>query len=140
MKNFFLILFFPLLLVAFKWEYTHDFVLKKDEVGQINIIKRDDSAVRVLLLRWTLYQNSRLVLLAKYDGFPTQYIIQKKYKRNSIKINLRGDYTKGSKRCYLILTFKSFDDAKKSALLKASIADPQKRIEIQFIDPKKSKG
>ena len=140
MKKLFVLLFLPLVLVAFKWEYTHDFILKKDEVGQINVIKRKDSTVRVLLLRWTLYQNGRLVVLAKYDGFPTQYIIQKEYKRNSIKITLRDDYNVGSKRCYLILTFKTFDDAKKRALIRASITDPQKRIEIKFVDPKKSKG
>ncbi len=129
-----------MLLLAFKWEYTHDFVLKKDEIGQIKVIKRVDSTVRILTLRWTLYQNERLVILAKYDGFPTQYIIQKEYKRNSIKITLRDDYSEAAKRCYLILTFKDFNDTKKSALIGAFITDPQKRIEIQFIDPKKSKG
>ena len=140
MRKLFLILLFPLLLSAFKWDYTHDFILKKDEVSEIKVLKRGDTTERILLLRWTLYTNGRLVLLAKYDGFPRQYILQKEYKRNSIKINLRDDYIEGSKRCYLILTFNSFDDTKKSALLKASILDPQKRIEIEFIDPKKSKG
>ncbi len=140
MKKLLIVLFLPVLLLAFKWEYRHNFILKKDEIGQINVIKRVDSTVRVLKFRWTLYQNGRLVVLAKYDGFPTQYIIQKEYKRNSIKITLRDDYTEGSKRCYLILSFKTFNDSKKTALIGAFVTDPQKRIEIQFIDPKKSKG
>lgn len=140
MKNLFLILFLPILLVAFEWEYKHEFVLKKDEFGQIKVLKREDSTLRKLTLKWTLYQNDRLVLLVKYGGFPTQYIIQKKYKRNSIKITLRDDYSVAAKRCYLILTFKNFDNVKKSALLEAFITDPLKRIEIEFIDPKKSKG
>ena len=140
MKKLFVILLLPLLLVAFKWGYTHDFILKKDQLGQIKVIKRVDSSVRILALRWTLYQNGRLVVLANYDGFPSQYIIQKEYKRNSIKITLRDDYAEGSKRSYLILTFKDFNDKNRTALIKAFVTDPQKRLEIEFIDPKKSKG
>jgi len=140
MKKLFLALLLPLFVFAFKWEYTHDFVLKKDELGLIEVIKREDSKKRVLSVRWTLYQNERLVLLVKYDGFPTQYIIQKEYKRNSIKITLRDDYSEGSKRCYLILKFEDFHEDKKTALIQAFVTDPKKRIEIQFIDPKKSKG
>ena len=140
MKKFFLILLLPSLLVAFKWDDTHDFILKKDQFGKIKVIKRADSSVRILALRWTLYQNGRLVVLANYDGFPTQYIIQKEYKRNSIKITLRDDYAEGSKRAYLILAFKDFNDKNMTALIKAFVTDPQKSLEIEFIDPKKSKG
>ncbi len=140
MKKLFLALLLPLSIFAFKWEYTHDFILKKDEVGMIEVIKREDSTKRVLSLRWTLFENERLVLLVKYDGFPTQYILQKEYKRNSIKITLRDDYSEGSKRCFLIIKFDNFESDKKRALIKAFITDPNKRIEIQFINPKKSKG
>jgi hypothetical protein len=130
----------PLLLSAFSWDYSHDFVLKKDKVATIEVIKREDRSKRVLTMRWTLFENERLVLLVKYDGFPTQYVVQKKYKRNSIKIALRDDYHEGSKRAIMIVTFKAFDDAKKTALLKVSVSDPNKRIEITFIDPEKNKG
>lgn len=140
MKKLFLALLLPLSVFAFKWEYTHDFVLKKDEVGMIEVIKREDSTKRVLHVRWTLHQNERLVVLVKYDGFPTQYILQKEYKRNSIRITLRDDYSEGSKRCFLILKFDDFNEDKKTALIQAFVTDPKKRIEIQFIDPKKSKG
>ena len=140
MKNLLLVLLFPLSVSAFKWEYTHDFILKKDELGVVEVIKREDSTKRLLSLRWTLYENERLVLLVKYDGFPRQYIIQKEYKRNSIRITLRDDYSEESKRSFLILKFDDFKHDKKRALIKAFIADPIKRIEIKFINPKKSKG
>ena len=140
MKKLFLALLLPLHIFAFKWEYAHDFVLKKDEVGVIEVLKREDTKKRALNVRWTLHQNERLVVLVNYDGFPTQYILQKVYKRNSIRITLRDDYSEGSKRCFLILKFDDFKEDKKTALIKAFVHDPKKRIEIKFIDSKKSKG
>ena len=140
MKILFLLFFLPLLLWSFTWDYSHDFILKKDKVATIVVVKREDSSQRELTLRWTLFHNKRLVLLVKYDGFPTQYIIQKEYKRNSIRIALRDDYSEGSQRSFLLLKFKDFDESKKSALIQAFILDIKKRVEIKFIDPKKSKG
>ncbi len=140
MKKLFLALFLPTFIFAFKWDYAHDFVLKKDEVGVVEVTKREDRTKRLLELRWTLFTNERLVLLVKYDGFPTQYILQKEYKRNSIKITLRDDYHDAFNRAFLVLKFDDFDEAKKRADLKLFITDAKKRVEIKFIDPKKSKG
>ena len=134
-----LIVLLPLFAYAFSWDYSHDFVVKKDEVAVVSVIKREDRSKRLLTLRWTLFQNERLVLLVKYDGFPTQYILQKKYKRNSIKIGLRDDYHDGFKRAIMIVTFKDFNSDKKMAVLQASIYDPQKRFEFEFTDPKRKK-
>jgi len=140
MKKLFITLFLPSIIWAFSWDYTHDFVLKKDEVATIEVLKREDSSKRILTLRWTLYQNKRLVTLISYDGFPTQHILQKEYKRNSIKIALRDDYYDVSKRCYLIVKFYDFDESNKTATMKVSIRDPKKRIEIKFSDLNTSKG
>ena len=136
-KKFFLLLFFSSLLCAFQWDYSHDFFLKKDEVGVIEVTKREDQSKRLLHLRWTLFENKRLVVLVKYDDFPTQYVLQKEYKRNSIKITLRDDYSDSFKRTFLIIKFDDFATKKKTAHLKVSIADPKKIVEIKFIDPKK---
>ncbi len=124
-------------LYGFSWDYMHSFTLKKDKIAYIKVLKRDDSSERLLQFRWTLYQNKRLVLLVKYDDFPSQYILQKEYKRNSIKIALRDDYHDGFKRAYLVLTFAKFDDAKREAVIDAFVADPKKRVEIEFIDSNK---
>ncbi len=140
MNKLFLSLLLIVSLSAFEWDYQHEFLLGKDEFATVEVIKREDQSKRVLQFRWTLYQNDRLVVLVNYDGFPTQYVLQKKYKRNSIKIPLRDDYLIGSHRSYMILNFSAFNDAKKSALLKTFIVDPKKRIEIKFIDSNTSKG
>ena len=76
----------------------------------------------------------------KYDGHPMQYILQKRYKRNSIKIALRDDYKDAFKRSYFFLKFSKFDEKKKEALLKVSIHDPEKRSNIVFVDVNSSKG
>jgi hypothetical protein len=135
MSKIFLALVFPILLFGFKWDYTHEFTLKKDQVAKIKVTKRSDKSVQWIEFRWTLYTNDRLILLTKYDSFPNQYTLQHKYKRNSIKIDLRDDYGDGFKRAYMILTFKDFGSSK--ATLITDITDPKKSIEIEFVDPKK---
>ena len=138
MKKLLLLLGAPLFLVAFSWDYSHDFVLKKDETARIIVSERRDiTRKRELSFRWTLFQNKRLVLLVKYGGNPMQFVLQQVYKRNSIKINLRDDYHDGFNRSYVMLTFKRFDEGNQTALLKTSISDPKKRIEIRFEDFKK---
>jgi hypothetical protein len=135
MSRFLLSLLIPFYLFGFSWDYTHEFSLKKDEVGVVRVTNRYDESVRDILIHWTLYVDKRLVLLIKYDSFPTQYIIKKEYKRNSIKIDLRDDYKNPFTRSYLLLTFKDFRDEK--AILNVNVSDPKKRVRIDYYDPKK---
>jgi hypothetical protein len=135
MSKLFLALFFPIFAFSFSWDYTHEFNLKKDEVAKIKVLKREDSSVRFIDLRWTLYRDDTLVLLVNYDGFPTQYILQQKHKRNSIKMYLQDDYVDGFKRAYLIVSFKDMN--LKKAKLVVNITDVKKVFKIEFIDPKK---
>jgi hypothetical protein len=115
---------------SFKFDYQKDFDLKKDEIASIKITKRANKDSQNLNFRWTLYSDDKLVLLVKYDNFPTQYLLQKEYKRNSIKIYLRDDYLKSFKRAYLILQFVDFKD--KRAHIKALISDPSRELDIEF--------
>lgn len=134
--------FLPLFLLAtqlfafqFKYEYKHTFVLKKDEVATINIVKKEGKDKQSIYFRWTLFANDRLVLLLNYDSFPRQYILQKRYKRDRVRIYLRDDYKNIYDRSYLVLKFREFD--KKSAKIEADISDKEKVLDIKFIDPKK---
>ena len=132
--------FLPLFLLAtqlfaFKYEYKHTFILKKDEVATINIVKKEGKDKQSIYFRWTLFANDRLVLLLNYDSFPRQYILQKRYKRDRVRIYLRDDYKNIYDRSYLVLKFREFD--KKSAKIEADISDKEKVLDIKFIDPKK---
>ncbi len=133
-------LYLPFVLLAGSADLTHDFILKKEGLANVEVIEKEDQSKRILSFRWTLFQNERLVLLVKYDGHPMQYILQKRYKRNSIKIALRDDYKDAFKRSYFFLKFSKFDEKKKEALLKVSIHDPEKRSNIVFVDVNSSKG
>ncbi len=133
MSRFILLLIIPLLLVAFKWDYLHKFNLSKDDVAIIKVIDRKDKSVQDLRFRWTLFTNEGLILLVKYDGFPTQYTLEKKYKQNSIKIELRDDYKDSLNRSYLLLRFKDFKSNK--AVIEAVVSDQTKSVDIEFIDP-----
>ena len=119
------------------WDYRHTFELKKDEIATISIIKKGYKNQSELegkfKFRWTLYQNRLLVVLADYEGHPTQHVLEKLYKRDSLTFNLLGDYEQRNQRVILKLLFADF--AKDSATIDALIYDPKKRIEVQFIDP-----
>jgi hypothetical protein len=123
-----------------KFDYTHTFSLKKDEVAKISVIKKDyktsprkESEVS---FRWTLFHNHLLVLLVSYEGFTTQYVLEKRYKRDSVSIWLMGDYERVGERVFLALKFSDFKDDKKIAILDVMIYNPKKRVEVRFINPK----
>ncbi len=121
------------------WDYTHTFKLKKDEIATISVIKKEyenqSKLEGLLTFRWTLFHNEHLVLLINYEGHPTQHVLQKIYKRDAVTINLLGDYKQINQRVLLKLKFSDF--SKDIATLDALIYDPKKRIEVQFIDPKR---
>jgi len=123
------------------WNYRHTFELKKDEIGTISIVKKEYKNQSELKgkfkFRWTLYQNKLLVVLADYEGHPTQHVLEKLYKRDSLTFNLLGDYEQRNQRVILKLQFRKF--GKEKATMEALIYDPKKRIEVKFIDPVRNK-
>ena len=136
----------PFILMTFlfggmeNFDFTHLFVLKKDQTAVVEIIKdypRTFEHEGVLRFRWTLYHNKRLVLLVDYEGFKTQYILETKYGRNTIKLFLTGDYPRVDKRPFMLLSFSEFDVKTKRAKLLAEFADPEKRLEIKIKKPEK---
>jgi len=135
MSRTFFLLFFTVSLFAKNsfFDYTYSYVLQKDQVAKIDIkkdylpTKKQDGKLE---FRWTLYKAGKLVLLVNYEGHPTQYLLEKRYKRNSVKISLVGDYPTVSKEAFAIIRFDSFKN--KKANLYVMIRDPQKRMEVRF--------
>ncbi len=112
----------------------HLFLLAKDQIGSIEIKERSDNLLEKATLRWTLYTNERLILLVNYASYPSQYTLQQRYKRNSIKIELRDDYGDRYARSFLRVRFLGFEG--KRAKLKVSLHDPKKRFGVKYIDPR----
>ncbi len=129
------VLFVLLLLLSQGWAVSeHFFLLAKDQVAGIELKEREDGLIERVSLRWTLYTNDRLVLLVNNASYPSQYILQQRYKRNSIKIELRDDYEDRYARSFLRVQFLDFKGRK--AKLKVSLYDPKKRFGIKYIDPR----
>ncbi len=129
------LLLFPILLWSESsfWSYTYSYTLKKDEVVNISIkkdylpTKKSDGKLK---FRWTLYSGKKLVLLVDYEGFKKQYLLESRYKRNTVKINLIGDFQGIKNQAFALIIFKKFKN--KKATLDVNIRDPKSRMEVRF--------
>ena len=125
-------------LFCMDWDYTHIFNLKKDEKARVKIFKNDRAKLSgELEFRWTLFVNEGLVLLVKYEGFPTQYVLYRRYQRDSVKILIDKKPQKEWLESYLLIKFQDFNLKRDIAVLKVFIKDPQKSINASFLDPKR---
>jgi len=132
-KLFLLLLPFLLCAKTSFWNYTYTYTIKKDEVVNIEIkkdylpTKKSDGKLN---LRWTLYSGEKLVLLVDYEGFKNQYLLEKRYKRDAIKINLIGDFRGIKNQAFALVVFRDFKN--KKATLDVKIRDPKHRLEVRF--------
>lgn len=130
-----------------EYEYEHKFILKKDELGLVLInhkeVTKKPTAENpnneyLLKLRWTLFTNNMLTLLVNYRGYPTQYVLEKKYPLESVVIPLLPDgQNKMISQTYARIVFTDFDQRNKEAILDIFIEDNQQRIEVEFKPKKK---
>jgi len=135
MSRFLSIFFITSILIAESsfWNYSYSYLLKKDQVARIVIKKDYLPSIKeegILKFRWTLYKANKLVLLVNYEGNPTQYLIEDKYRRNTIKIKLLGDYLSVSKEAFAIIRFNDFKN--KKASFDVLVRDPEHRLEVRF--------
>jgi len=125
------------------FQYEKIFKLNKDDIATISVIKKDYKTQSELdgklKFRWTLYKNDLLVLLVNYEGFATQHVLQRIYKRDTLSVSLMSDYERTQDRVFLVLKFSDYDEKKKIAMIEAKIRDPRSRVEVSFIDPKREK-
>jgi len=129
------------------YEYEHKFILKKDEPGLIFINRKEmtkkptaenPNNEYLLKLRWTLFTNNMLTLLVNYRGYPTQYVLEKKYPLESVIIPLLPDGdNRILSRTSAKIVFTDFDQRNKEAILDIFIEDNQQRIEVEFKPKKK---
>ena len=129
------------------FQYRHQFILKKDEIGSIFInrkevrkkaTKENPNNEYLLRFRWTLFANNSLIVLVNYRGHPTQYVLEKKYPLESILIPLlpEGENVINS-RVYTKIVFSDFNQSDKVAIFDIFIQDVNERITVEFKPIKK---
>ncbi len=136
------------LFAEIKYEYAHQFVLKKDELGMViinrkEVVKKTTADVindpYVMRFRWTLFANNQLFLLVNYRGHPYQYILNKSYPLESVSLPLLPEGIDQMNAKVLIkIVFNDFSQSNKEAVLDIFIEDNQERINVEF-KPNKTK-
>jgi hypothetical protein len=117
--------------------YEYSYRLKKDELAYVKIYKEYPSTKKkegVLEFRWSLFSANKLILLVDYEGFKTQYLLEKKHKRDSIRLDLVSDYYGVQNRAFATIKLSSFDEKKKLASMRVRVVDPKNRLKVEFID------
>lgn len=108
-------------------------------------LKKDQNAVysvqmgekqKWLLFRWTLLTNEGLVVLANYDGFPRQYVLERKYRQESFSIPLTDSGYGGMNVPSLLISWNDFDTAAKRATFGVLLSDDKSSVIIERQKPK----
>ncbi|WP_027327567.1 hypothetical protein [Helicobacter pametensis] len=99
------------------WSSEQEISLGKDQSHTLRLLV-DSNDLRELSLKWTLFVDGGLVLLAKYDSFHQHTILYQKSKKDAIRINLNAKSRRGVIPPYVAIFFKGYDQSKKSATLK----------------------
>jgi len=129
------------------FQYQHQFILKKDEIGSIFINRKEvrkkatkDNPNNEYLLRfrWTLFANNSLIVLLNYRGHPKQYVLEKKSPLESIIIPLLPDGEDViNSQVYAKIVFSDFNQSNKEAVFDIFIKDIGERILVEFKPIKK---
>jgi len=130
-----------------KYEYRHQFVLKKDELGFVHINRKEVTKKAtaenpmndyLLKLRWTLFANNQLFVLVNYRGYPYQYVLKKNYPLESVMSPLLPEgEDKMNAKVLIKIVFNDFNQSNREAILDIFIEDNQERIQVEF-KPKKN--
>lgn len=109
MRKFFAVLLLTNLLFAMPdgyWKFRDKFSLVQDQFVSYEI------SGKPFFMRWALYHNKGLVVHAKYDHFPYQYILYNDYKLNSFKMPLKVNTRAVPPEPHLLVIFDGFEDNK----------------------------
>jgi hypothetical protein len=82
--NKFFLFFLPFFLFAVPIIFPYTVSLKKDQVLKMDVYYLNRSYP--FEMRWTLYINDVITVLYKYDNFPRQVALQKKFSQDAFKV------------------------------------------------------
>lgn len=119
------------------FDYTYEFILKKDERASVQIKELGyENKVQNFDFYWTLFDNTNIIVHSKFRKYPRQFVMSLRRNLDWVSQTLIPDYTNPHiDRARLILEFSRYD--KGLATFKVYIEDKQKRLEVEFLDPRK---
>ncbi|WP_291951083.1 exporting protein [Campylobacter sp.] len=119
------------------FDYTHKFILKKDEKARVQIkeLQYPDETY-FFDFSWTLFDQTNIIVHSKYKKYPRQFVMSLRRNLNWVVQTLVPDYTNPHiDRARLILEFTNY--SKGEATFSVYIEDKDKRLEVKFLDPRK---
>ncbi|EAJ5673407.1 exporting protein [Campylobacter lari] len=133
-----LFLVFNFLKAEVFFDYTYKFTLSKDEKASVKIkeIHYPDE-IYYFDFSWTLFDQTNIIVHSKYKKYPRQFVMSLRRNLNWVDQTLVPDYKNSHiDRARLILEFSDFK--KGEAIFTVYIEDKDKKLEVEFLDPRKA--
>ncbi|AJD03338.1 hypothetical protein UPTC4110_0792 [Campylobacter lari CCUG 22395] len=120
------------------FDYTYKFTLSKDEKASVKIKEIDyPDEIYYFDFSWTLFDQTNIIVHSKYKKYPRQFVMSLRRNLNWVDQTLAPDYKNPHiDRARLILEFSDFK--KGEAIFTVYIEDKDKRLEVEFLDPRKA--
>ncbi|EGH4467312.1 exporting protein [Campylobacter lari] len=120
------------------FDYTYKFTLNKDEKASVKIKEIDyPDEIYYFDFSWTLFDQTNIIVHSKYKKYPRQFVMSLRRNLNWVDQTLVPDYKNPHiDRARLILEFSDFK--KGEAIFTVYIEDKDKRLEVEFLDPRKA--
>lgn len=119
------------------FEYKHEFKLKRNEIAKVIITDKETLKKYDFTFSWTLYDFTNIIIHSKYKRWPRQFVLSLRrnlaWATQTLVPNLRIAWEPSR----LILSFKGFDLAKKTASFLVLIEDKQNKVNAKFINTKR---
>lgn len=119
------------------FDYTYKFTLSKDEKASVKIKEIDyPDEIYYFDFSWTLFDQTNIIVHSRYKKYPRQFVMSLRRNLNWVDQTLVPDYKNPHiDRARLILEFSDFK--KGEAIFTIYIEDRDKRLEVEFLDPRK---
>ncbi|WP_257928231.1 exporting protein [Campylobacter lari] len=120
------------------FDYTYKFTLSKDEKASVKIKEIDyPDEIYYFDFSWTLFDQTNIIVHSRYKKYPRQFVMSLRRNLNWVDQTLVPDYKNPHiDRARLILEFSDFK--KGEAIFTIYIEDRDKRLEVEFLDPRKA--
>ncbi|OCX42889.1 exporting protein [Campylobacter ornithocola] len=120
------------------FDYTYKFTLSKDEKASVKIKEIDyPDEIYYFDFSWTLFDQTNIIVHSRYKRYPRQFVMSLRRNLNWVDQTLVPDYKNPHiDRARLILEFSDFK--KNEAIFTIYIEDRDKRLEVEFLDPRKA--